>query len=175
MLTLAGQVRFYLPEAPGFNPSSPQVRTSVPLKPALSFSSMTINKDSKLFGFGYSTDSRIYFYELSTCHANCATCTGPLETDCLTCAATLKPDCKGTCMTCNAPNKLSMDGSKCVVGGCTTCTSSPTTDCSACAADHILGGGKCVSCNSVPGKIFDGTNCVDCGPNCKTCKSSNPS
>ena len=91
------------------------------------------------------------------------------------CSSSQIPDCAGICTTCISPS-VANTNSSCIVSNCLTCTASPTTGCTACfTSDYIVQSGICVQCNSVPGKVYTGSVCVNCGPNCATCQSNSPS
>ena len=106
------------------------------------------------------------------CHAHCATCSGPLDTECITCSAgnVLKaanhcgptcltqtyPDAGGVCQACNA--------------FCDECTGAGNTACVSCdsAAVQVAAGHCDAACPA--GFYADASSvCQACDPLCATC------
>ena len=110
-----------------------------------------------------------------TCHKDCATCVGPLDTECGRCKKGLIYFERRCVSYCPPGYTLSEDGTECRACplGCDTCPSHAAT-CSNCSQDWSLTGeGGCLSRESSrcqPGLYPDpqGT-CLACDATCRTC------
>jgi len=114
-----------------------------------------------------------------TCHASCATCSGPSEEECVACASS-HPffSAPGTCLASCLPIAKYADSSnvcKPCDGACGTCSGATSSDCVSCtsASTPFLDAGTCVaecpSTGTYSGAIGLVAACLACDSTCKAC------
>ena len=109
----------------------------------------------------------------SPCHSNCATCSGPLDTECLSCSGVRYLYGSQCLLNCGTGKYGSSSDNKCkdCTSPCKDCTTpDQPTVCTSCGINKFLKAGQCIdNCLTNQYKDYDDQTCKDCHSDCLTC------